>query len=41
MTFYNQEILNSTNQNSNLKFLDKKSNINFVSPEKNNQNKMR
>lgn len=33
MTFNNKEILDSTNQNSNLKFLNKKSNINFVSPE--------
>ena len=41
MTFYNKEILDSTNQNSNLKFLNKKSNINFVSPENNNKSKMR
>ena len=41
MTFYNQEILDSSNQNSNLKFLNKKNKINFISPENNNKGKMR
>lgn len=41
MTFYNQEVLDSSNQNSNLKFLNKKSNINYISPENNNKGKMR
>ena len=41
MTFYNQEVLGSSNQNSNLKFLNKKNNYNFISPDNNNKGKMR
>jgi len=40
MTFYNQEILDSSNQNNNLKLLNKKNNINFISPD-NNKSKVR
>ena len=41
MTFYKQEISDFSNQNSNLKFLNKKSSNNFLSPDSNNKGKMR